>query len=427
VIQLGSPTPIGIGTAECEALSSYVQRLAASNGTYPGQLVHRLLGWLQSGEPSGVGLWMSRPQSFYLGRNINAFGLAETWLHALDHVLPGNGLKKLTANYWAPAFPSRGVLKASLAWCPDCLAGDLIPYHRLLWQLQPGARCRRHRILLSTQCSRCGRAPPVIHDRSHVEICAWCSGDLREAGRLKISQMGAEEEEIGEVIAHFGQSGKDTRWVSRDTVRALAGFCDLRTPNELARAVSVSKVTVWGWWRGENRISLPLAMHTFSRLQVSFSTALTDHGFRRLQPRPENHQMAFHFSARKAPRKIDWPLVGRQLMGICRRPLEEAPTLLAAAQELGINRRTLRNHFPTLCRRISRRHRKSEQRSRLRRDRELTTRLRFAVRIARSTHQTPHQRLVEQILRRPGLFHSHYARALLQDLLSDFERAAPSA
>ena len=40
---VSAPQPIGIGTAECESLSSFVQRLAAVHGTRPGQLVFRLL------------------------------------------------------------------------------------------------------------------------------------------------------------------------------------------------------------------------------------------------------------------------------------------------------------------------------------------------------------------------------------------------
>src|SRR4051794_27276870 len=114
MLRLGSLQPIGIGTPECEAMSSYVQRLAAANGTFPGQLVHRVLGWLQQEKPRKVGAWNEHPRSVYLGRNNNAFGLAATWVNLLAQVLPGPPLVCLTANQWALAFPSRGFLHATL-------------------------------------------------------------------------------------------------------------------------------------------------------------------------------------------------------------------------------------------------------------------------------------------------------------------------
>lgn len=164
MIELAAPAPIGIGTADCEALSSYVQRLALGNGTFPGQLAHRLLAWLQDGRPREIGSWHEHPRSLFLGRNINAFELADTWLRLLKMVLPTHTLARLSANPWAVAFPSRGFLRSHLAWCPDCLSTDRVPYHRLVWTLQPVTGCLIHSAVLADRCFRCTRRLPVVHD-----------------------------------------------------------------------------------------------------------------------------------------------------------------------------------------------------------------------------------------------------------------------
>ncbi len=102
-------------------------------------------------------------------RNLPPFG-------GLPWVLPRHNFK----NRSAPA--SRG------QYCPDCLAGDKIPYFRRYWRLSFFTFCPRHRRLLLEGCPRCGRSVgPLEQDfkvspglRLPIHVCSNCGTDLRK-------------------------------------------------------------------------------------------------------------------------------------------------------------------------------------------------------------------------------------------------------
>jgi hypothetical protein len=418
MLQLGTPNPLGIGTPECESLSSYVQRLAFANGTFPGQLVYRLLGWMQQGEMSKIGAWNEHPRSVYLGRNNNAFGLASTWLRLLEQVVPHQPLIHLTANQWAQAFPSRGFLHATLCWCPICLAKDREPYHRLLWMLQPVTHCMLHGVTLAGRCPNCHRFAPIIHDRSHIEICPWCAWDLRDTEATPHRTDNNAPDDLGRIIAHFGSNSDFTKWSSQSAIRALSRFAKLTNPAQLARAGGISKLTAWYWWNGLARISLPMALHMYSRLGASFSTAIIHGATRHSGGVTPDNQTRLHLRSRQLPRRIDWCFVTMRMAEFLQRPLSKAPTLRAAATELGIERRTLRANQPKLCRTLSKRHKLRLRRERAERAQILRRDFRRAIRVLVAAGLEPRQFNIEEVLQRPGLFNRRYAREILVEMLS---------
>jgi transcriptional regulator with XRE-family HTH domain len=418
MLQLGAPHPVGIGTPECESLSSYVQRLAIANGTFPGQLVHRLLAWVQQGDIQEIGAWNEHPRGVYLGRNINAFGLATTWLGLLAKVVPHQPLIHLTANQWAQAFPSRGFLHPTLCWCPICLAQDREPYHRLLWMLQPVTHCILHGVTLAGRCPRCRRFAPIIHDRSHIEICPWCAWDLRDTDATPHRTDDDAPNDLGQIIAHFGSSSDFTKWSSQTGIRALCRFAKLTNSAQLARATGISKLTAWYWWTGRARISLPMALHVYSRLGASFSTAVIHEATHATQRVTSDTQTRLHLRGRQPPKPIDWRFTAKRIAEILQRPLVTAPTFLAAAAELGIERRTLRAHFPKLCRMLAKRHHQRLRRERAERARNLMRDFRRAIGVLVAAGLEPRQYRIEEVLKRPGLFNRRYARDVLVETLS---------
>lgn len=413
MLQLGTPSPIGVGTPECEALSSFVQRTAALNGTFPGQLVHRILGWLQANRADALGGWQDHPRRVYLGRNINAFDLALVWRELLAQVVTGPSLIHLTANQWDRGFPTRGFLHAALHWCPLCLESDRLPYHRLAWTLRPVTTCVEHRCILATACPRCLRAVPVIHERSHPEHCPWCAWDLRRTCAPAQNLEDRPAAELGAIISHFGSTPASSRWSSQSAIAAVCRRLKLKTPASLAHAAGVSKLTAWYWWTGKARISLPMALHLSARLGFSLSAAVTASGAKfhwRVEP---SSQTMIHLRSRKPAKQIDWSLQRRALAEIINLPLAEAPTFKSAAESLGINRRTLRSALPKQCRAISARYRRRVQAERARRDRELRRSIAKAIGLLKSVGRQPVQFAIEEALQRPGLFNRHYARAAL--------------
>jgi TniQ protein len=413
MFKLGAPAPIGVGTSACESLSSYVQRLSAANGTYPGQLVYRVLVWIEEGNLYEIGGWCHHPRRVYLGRNNNAFDLGAMWLALLKKITPEFPLAALTANLWDMAFPTRGFLHATLRWCPLCLATDGEPYHRLLWALQPVTDCPVHRVALACICPRCGRSPPVLHDRSMTVICPYCGADLRRSRTVSGSGNIQFAVELGNVIAHYGDCKGPTEWNSHIAVRSLGAFRNIFQPAQLARAVGTSKLTAWYWWNGRAGISLPMALHVYSRLGCSFAVAVTRNEVELL----DSLQVQLHLRGRKLARRLDWRHVHGQMTAILQRPLANAPTFLAASCELGIAQRTIRVHFPHLARRISGRHSQRLRSERKQRETVLENRLKEAVRALYASGCKPRQFLLERVLRQPGLFNRRFARRVLADVL----------
>ncbi len=417
MLQLGTPSPIGVGTPACEALSSFVQRTAAINGTFPGQLVHRILGWVQANRADALGSWQHHPRQVYLGRNINAFDLALVWRELLAKIVPGPPLIHLTANQWDFGFPTRGFLHSTLHWCPPCLAGDKYPYHRLAWMLRPVTICVEHGCMLASLCPRCQRAPPVVHERSHPELCPWCAWDLRCVSVVVEHLDDRPAIEIGAIIAHFGRTQAFSHWSSHTAIIATGRQLKLKNPAQLAEAAGVSKLTAWYWWTGRAHISLPMALHLSARLGFSFSAAVVaGEGRLSLKIQPSS-QTIIHLRSRKAATRIDWVLQRKAIIQFLKLPLAEAPTFKKAAELLAINRRTLRSGLPKLCRAISERYRRRLQAERGRRDRELQRSITKAIALLRSVGRKPEQVAIEQALRRPGLFNRHYARRALISVL----------
>lgn len=268
----------------------------------------------------------------------------------------------------------------------------------------------------------------MVHDRSHVEICPWCAADLREAGASRCEPASTVAViELGEITAYFSRTDAQTTWDSRRAVRNIAELAGLANSGQLARAIGTSKVTTWGWWNGATRISLPLALHAFSQLRVSFSSAVIGGKDARAVRLSEETQSVFYLRTRQPPRLIDWERVQRRLTAFAKAPLSTAPSFLAVATELSIERRTLRVHFPKICRTIARRPREKLALDRRRRDRTLHFEFKHAIRqlVLKALPVNPVD--LERHLKRPGLFNSRYARTALRKAFVSFAKAAASA
>ncbi|KAB2916773.1 MAG: helix-turn-helix domain-containing protein [Dechloromonas sp.] len=411
-----SPDPIGVGTPSCESLSSYVQRLAKLHGTRPGQLVFRLLAWLERGEKSKAGSWAARSGRLLLRNNINGFSLANSWLRALQVATQRTGLHELTTRLWDHNFPTRGFLRSSLAWCPSCLAEDPVPFHRLSWQLQPTRVCLCHQDTLRTRCTRCLTAIPILHDRSAVTGCPRCGCDLRIADETAKPEPPSEFDtwsagEIGRLIAASAEWHKPPSWTPAESLLRIVRAENLRGAGGLARAIGTSKVTAWYWLTGKSRPSLQFALRICHRLGRSLAEEL---GCRLPQPEVHNqpHQLEIHLAARAAPRQHDWPKIKRLLEDELSKPRQETEPLHVVAARLSVTARTLRAHFPSLCRRIAEHHRAKRSSQIEQRDKRLADQIATVMRQLELQQIPVTKKNVEAWLGRPGLFNRHYARRL---------------
>ncbi len=410
--------PLGVGTAECESLSSYVQRLAAAQGSRPGELVFRLLAWLSRHESAHLGEWAPHLSKVRLGVNMNSFAHADHWVATLGRASSRVDLGDLTTRSWDWLFPSRHFQAQSLAWCAPCLAEDQDPYHRLGWLLQPTRCCPKHRVPLQDRCARCDQWIPVIHDRSAITRCPWCAGDLRIVRTGPAVDTSSFDfwcaRQLQEIIVRSRRWHDQIEWRPCAAFRLLCSMHGSGTSAAFARFLDASKLTTWYWLTGRARPTLRSTLQAYHRCGVDLAahlfstdpgTSKRDSGARQaeLRLRPERHA-----------RQIDWDGVRVRLLAELKRPLGSAPSFISVAASVGIARRTLRAHEPKLCRRLTTRWRSRRQRKAQARDRRLERDIGAAVRALLETGESPSQKRIEQALGRPGLFNSHYARRALR-------------
>ncbi len=417
---LTSPAPRGIGTDQCESLSSYVQRVAALHGSRPGQLVFRFFTWIDQGRSRNVGAWSHSRGRFLLGNNVNGFNQADSWVKALQAVTRRTDLSHLTTRGWDHLFPSRGFLAPVLAWCPLCLSTDAEPYHRLVWMLHPTCSCTVHRVSLQRCCARCRLPPPVLHDRSLVTACPRCGGDLRHIVEDRTSRTESEFEswvaaELGRIIARRAQWHAPMTWSPRHALTALARHQGIESPTAFAHAVGVSKVTAWYWLTGRARPSLPLALHAFHRCGASLAEQL---GCPPVAADAVPTQPQFHLHSLRRVRDRNWTEIRAQLEAALNEPIGHARPLLAVARSIDIAVRTLRARFPSLCSALAERHRSCRTQTIKERDARLREQMEVSLAGLTQTTLLPTKAQVERQLNRPGLFNRRYARRIYHQLLS---------
>lgn len=177
------PDPKGIGTAEVESLSGYLQRVGAANHLP----ISSLLSVLRPARHNR-GRWSTNPERW--PKDLAALAtltaqpvplLEQMTVLPIFRVFYG----AQPTNRWTvwQFFRSygQGALFANVRrYCPACLREALV--YQLQWQFCEITACVRHGTLLVDTCHACGRRLRVLPRRSALGRCAHC-GQLLTATR----------------------------------------------------------------------------------------------------------------------------------------------------------------------------------------------------------------------------------------------------
>jgi hypothetical protein len=414
--------PLGIGTPECESLGSYFLRMAETLGYPPGQLVFRIFTWIDRGERNRVGQWCRTPGRVRIGHNISSFSHANVWLRILQRFTMRADLSALTTNAWDFCFPALGFQRRHLAWCPECLLSDKVPYHRLAWTLQCCGVCLKHRQHLCDRCPNCARPIPITHERSGIFRCPRCRGDLRRAIAPQSLHGVADFErwsshEVGTIIADASSLRFSPKWNAAHCFRALANTY-LSGEVTFARYTRTTKTTAWYWLTGRAQPSLKNALHVFFSFRMSLSGHLRSGALQPSEILVDNDiQSEMHPTLLRRQLERNWRQIQERLEQSLSIPQDSAPSLSEIGRDLCIAPRTLRSRFPALCRQIGRRNVSKRVQMRVRRLKTLRVRLVEALIFLRNKKYPPSQANVARVLRQPGLFSRSDARALLKSLI----------
>ena len=270
-------------------------------------------------------------------------------------------LRFLTLLTWAEVISHRNLPKKHRAWCPACyeqwrVKGEAL-YEPLLWSLKAVTICPHHHQPLHEECPHCHHKSRPLVWRSQPGYCPKCSGWLgaassaneMDSGELKKWQLWVVNQ-IGELLAFTPQL---LHPLPASTIqKTISAYIDRVTEGNLrafARAIEMSKPTVWQWHRGKSIPSLDALLKLCYRFEIS----LTDFLVRGVvvdssqkvvpvqSPSPSGYK--HQFDREKALYELN-------------KALDETPppSMTEVQKRLGYkNSTTLYKHFPDLCTAIS--------------------------------------------------------------------------
>lgn len=370
--------PIGIGTADPEAMTSYIQRVAREEDLPAVHFArHVLASALGRGDVPGCsrdewGRYFAAIFQMVRGSVDGVGRHASTWTAALEEVLGRNDLRQLTLLPFASVLPPQGLTRPIKHVCPACLDGwqaSSTPVHEpLRWRLPVLHFCFAHEeapVRLVSACRACGAVTGVLGTWALPGRCGGCGESLARplaeviADQPEVDPAGLGwqrwvSDQLGDLLAAgaaLGEDEPDPLGLPRAVDLAIARTS--QTASEFARQIGYSLSLVSLWQAGRRRPSLPAALRIcrvagfplvdfllgrFDRLDGSAAV--------RLIPEP--------VPPPPAARRIPWPLVKAAL----RRALESdpPPSLRAVLAPFGADRGEARRLHPDLSRAVPDRH-----------------------------------------------------------------------
>jgi TniQ len=408
-----SQRPIGMGTKKAESIVSFLSRVPPENNLTFGELM-----W---------GKVMERHElehpDMAIVRGIGIVSLAEASVSVSETGLKfAEALARLTGRTivrlmnWHAS--TTGVSLARLmrkhqAWCPQCLAGDKVPYFRMLWDLELATACDRHRCRLAHACARCGCVQRRYKCVSSAIRCQRCDHPLAAiaVGGASFREI-AIAGELGELVAEV--TGERLTLSGEQMKHALFAWAEQQGAKSVktkARLLGMPQSVVSYWRNADRKPSLQRL------LELCFQNGLPALEICRgnltvTQAISSRHKVCRAWRLRMLSEEHKKDILMR-LEAIA--ALEYPPYLKHAAIELGVAAKTLKALAPQTCEIIS-------KRSDAQRNLIATVRfLRFQNKVKRyvnakvSQGEAPSMRDIASILSAPGVLRSpdcrKYARA----------------
>lgn len=362
--------PIGIGTPFVESLTGYLERLSEAHCVYPGTLINKVLAPIlekkyllnYSKECGGEG--------FYKDAHIlNGFGnSAIEFISALESITQRDDLHYLTLLSWSEVLISRGLLRKVKAWCPACYnewEKNRQPiYEPLIWNIQVVKYCPKHLIPLMLHCpyDDCKKELPALNRQSRPGYCAKCKRWLGCDTILHTESSEAEKERHTVINENINQllatSPSIISTPKKEHVMVSIITCTNSIFNgniaAFARYIGVPRNTLWSWYVGKNLPSMDMLLRICYYLRINLLDFLTGENLYPALYSGNLPQITFQTKKRshscfkydKAEEALTENLNNKDQI----KPVKDV------AQQLGVSKRVLYNHFPELCRSITTRY-----------------------------------------------------------------------
>lgn len=364
--KLVSLSPKGKDSAYCEALISYVTRLAGAHVVRPNVLVKDVILPLTHIRLKTA----TRNFNIKYSRTINSYtSYASIVSAAIQKLTLQKDLQYLTFLPWGDLLDPKGsrLLRDHVGVCRECLdefdSSGVEIYYPLLWYLRPVQICSKHQRRLCEICPDCGRGQNFVAHHAMLGYCTHCGAWLGASNRTEQSPsaspaisdrdrfMAAALEQMiaGNSMAQAIASQK--RFIERLTEYSKALTNGNIKAFEIRLGFQKNVVVNWRDQCKRPRIDMFLELcFRLGRLPIQFLTADIPGDF----ARHISHFKRGQSSKRAKLTREEYDAIKRRLTAI----LEslDAPTQRAVAELLQVTVRFLNHHFTDLFRAISDRH-----------------------------------------------------------------------
>lgn len=376
--------PIGIGTPYVESLAGYLARLADAHSVYPSTLMSRELApIIEKLLPKAI----SEPihKTGFCSTLNGPTNRSANWVYALESLTLRNGLSFLTMLTWAEVLPVVGLIRKGKAWCPTCFEERRMTeqpiYDPLLWTIQVVRVCPHHRQYLHLKCPHCLQDDvPFLTWRSRPGHCPKCEQWLGTQVDSALDNATRESEleqqiwvakTIGDLLAAAPLLSSIPK--KENIARALSVCANKVTGGNMAafaRALGVPKNTMHLWYNGKALPQIDAYLRICYGLRLKLPTLLAGTSLIFEVPKIRYCSLPTTKRSRSKSRSFPKEQILHALNTALASDENPPPAMKEVARRLGFDLKTMRNHFPDLCRRISARHVEyRNQRGRLKIDR----------------------------------------------------------
>ena len=422
--------PVGMGTAACESLTSYVVRLAAAHHVSVQSLVVAEIRpslaaeSMRATEPRRLPSWWRSGAALMNGGSAST----QAWVTALQGLTAWDGLAGMTMLRWANVVASGGLIHPWRRWCPACYTVQQqttgVVYDFLLWAVDPVTWCVDHQQSLLTTCPHCQCRHPLLAAHAQPGHCFSCGQWLGEPSRLQTAPVDAGvqawavwvAQAAGDLIAQAPLVDSPPRRQLTVILDALIGRLAWQSKAALARLVPTHDGVVGSWRHGHALPQFENLIRLCACAGHRPATLLTTADVRTLvsrvtltacpPPTPEE---------RRTNTRHDWSAIGRELDAALL--VEPPPSGSRISRQLKVGAAQLRAHFPERYQTLITRYREYAYSRSQRRQEALLAQVRTAVLQVHQTGVYPNLRRVAAVLPTPGMMRAPEARAAWRAML----------
>jgi len=355
--------PRGVGTAYCEALISYLTRLAEAHVVRPNILAKNIIVPLTKIRLETSSCNFNNSDS----RTINSYtSYAIAISRAIEILTLQKDLRNLTFIPWGDLLDRKGsrLLRDHVGICEECLdemeKSESGIYYPLIWYVRYAKICSKHQRWLEDTCPTCGGKQSFVAHHAMLGYCTHCGAwlgtriggktteNIAPAISVRDQFMVAALEQMIENNPTANEIATHDHFVDRLSLYAK----ELTNSNISAfeRRLGINRNVVVNWIEKSHRPRIDLFLELCFRLgqmPIQFLTADIPSDF---SLRIGQFEMA-HSATRKKLTEAEHNAIEIRLKAILDSP--EPPTRATLGTILSVKSRFLTHHFTELVRAIA--------------------------------------------------------------------------